>query len=276
MTSRLFTSLFIIVSLSLSSCAMKAKHSDIAKPIEAGAAATEPAPIAAAAPDEKKEVIASPVAEAAPEAVKKAHEASTEKNVDAKQALLWLEHGNNRFIKGHLRKDGQGKKDREILMNGQHPHSIILACSDSRVPPEIVFDQRLGEIFVIRTAGEALDANVIASIEYALVSFGSKLILVMGHTSCGAIHAAIDTVNGGDAGSASLNHLVGDIHPRIKASVAKGTPQADMASEAWANASGIAEDLKKLSPIIRDAVEKGGVVIKPALYHLNSGEVTFK
>lgn len=199
-----------------------------------------------------------------------------EKGVDAKQSLLWLEHGNKRFVKGGLRKDGQRRKDIARLATAQHPHAIILSCSDSRVPPELVFDQKLGEIFVIRTAGEALDPNVIASIEYALVSFGSKLIVVMGHTSCGAIKAAIQTATDGDAGSPSLSHLVANIQPRIRASLAKGAPTDDAARESWANAQGIAEDLKRLSPIIRDAVENDGVIIQPALYYLNSGEVKFE
>jgi carbonic anhydrase len=198
------------------------------------------------------------------------------KSVDAKQSLLWLTHGNQRFVKGHLRKDGQSRKDIARLVNEQHPHAIVLACSDSRVPPEIVFDQKLGEIFVVRTAGEALDPNVIGTIESAIAHLGTKLIVVMGHTYCGAVNAAIQTLAGGDAGSASLNHLVADIHPRIRASMAKGKPTEDSARESWANAQGIVEDLKRLSPIIRDAVENDGVVIQPALYYINSGEVKFQ
>lgn len=198
------------------------------------------------------------------------------KGVDPKQALKWLQNGNTRFVKGYLRKDGQGKKDIARLATGQHPHSVILSCSDSRVPPEIVFDQKLGEVFTVRTAGEALDNNVIGSIEYAVEHLGARLILVMGHTSCGAIKAAMQTPTGGNAGTAALSQLVADIQPRIQATMAKGKGSADVARESMANAQGVVEDLKKLSPLLRAAAEKGEIEIKPALYHLNSGAVSFE
>lgn len=109
------------------------------------------------------------------------HEAPA--GVEPMQAMKWLQNGNKRYLKGFLRKDGQTKSDIQRLNSGQKPHTIIISCSDSRVPPEIVFDQRLGEIFVIRTAGETLGANALGSIEYAVEHLGTRLILVLGHTS---------------------------------------------------------------------------------------------
>lgn len=91
--------------------------------------------------------------------------------------------------------------DIERLSTGQAPQAIVLSCSDSRVAPEIVFDQKLGEMFTVRSAGEALSSQAIASIEFAIAKLGSKLIVVMGHTKCGAIKAAVDTLSGGSAGS---------------------------------------------------------------------------
>src|SRR3990167_319467 len=131
------------------------------------------------------------------------------------QAMTFLRNGNKRFLSGKLRKDGQAKKDIARLATGQKPHTIVLSCSDSRVPPEIIFDQKLGEIFVIRTAGEVLDPMAIASIEYALEHLGSNLILVMGHTQCGAVKAALATIGGQDAGSPHPNKPVAPIPPPL-------------------------------------------------------------
>lgn len=194
------------------------------------------------------------------------------KGVDPDKAMKWLKNGNTRYLKGHVRKDGAGKDDRKNLTAGQHPHSIVLSCSDSRVPPEIVFDQKLGEIFTVRTAGETLDSSVIASIEYAVSHLGPQLVVVMGHTSCGAVKAAVSTINGGDAGSEHLNKLVKDIHPRID--LLKRVPaSADYLTESWVNAKGVAADLAKRSKIIDEKIKQGQLKIVPALYHMDSGHV---
>lgn len=200
------------------------------------------------------------------------HEAPA--GVEPEKALSWLKNGNARFLSGGLRKDGQGKQDIIKLSTGQQPHSIVLSCSDSRVPPEVVFDQKLGELFVVRTAGEALASNAIASIEYAIEHLGSRLIVVMGHTSCGAVKAALGTMNGEDAGSSNLNELVKDIHPRISAF--KGKAQsANFQDESWANTRGVGGDLMKRSKLIEEAVKSGKVKIVTSLYHLDSGQVEF-
>lgn len=178
-------------------------------------------------------------------------------------------------MKGSLRKDGQAATDRERLSTGQKPHTIVLSCSDSRVPPEIVFDQKLGEIFVVRTAGETLDPTSIASIEYALEHLGARLILVMGHSSCGAVKAAHSTMDGSDAGSPNLNKLVADIHPRIAAY--KGmTPSKGYLDESWANARGVAKDLMGRSQIIANKLKAGEAKIQVALYNLATGKVDFE
>jgi len=195
--------------------------------------------------------------------------------VPADKALGWLKNGNKRFSKSYLRKDGQSSKDRMRLVEGQKPHSIVLSCSDSRVPPEIVFDQKLGEIFVVRTAGEALDFSAIASIEYAVEHLGSNLILVMGHESCGAVKAALAALDGSDAGSPWLNKLVHDLRPHLMSFKGKAVSEGALV-EAWANTEGVAKDLVARSQIVRDAVNTGDVKIQTALYHLGSGEVEFK
>jgi carbonic anhydrase len=195
--------------------------------------------------------------------------------VDPEVALRWLKNGNKRFVKGWLRNDGQSKADVERLSTGQKPHSIILACSDSRVPPEIVFDQKLGEVFVVRTAGEVLDPGSIASIEYAVEHLGTRNIVVMGHSNCGAVKAAMSTFDGKDAGSENLNKLVDDIHPRI--STFKGQlPSKDYVDEGWANVSGVVADLQKRSKILSGRVSDGDIQITGSLYHLDNGTVEFK
>jgi carbonic anhydrase len=186
-----------------------------------------------------------------------------------------MQNGNHRFLTGRPRKDGATKADRERLSSGQKPHTIVLSCSDSRVPPEVVFDQRLGEIFVVRTAGQALDYSAIASIEYAVSHLGANLIIVMGHESCGAVKAALGTLKGGDAGSPALNKLVADMHPRLKR-FTELTPTEGVLVESWANVEGVANDLVARSEIIQSLVEKGEVSIQNALYHLGTGQVEWR
>lgn len=195
--------------------------------------------------------------------------------INAETSLRYLTNGNRRFTNKNFRNDGVSQKDITNLYSGQKPHAIVLSCSDSRVPPEIVFDQKLGEIFVVRTAGEALDSSAIASIEYAISHLGSNLIVVMGHESCGAVKAALATLGGEDAGSASLNKLVADIHPRLKR-FSKVPASSGVIAESWANVEGVAEDLTSRSEIIQQAVESGELRIQKALYHLSDGQVEWK
>lgn len=190
-------------------------------------------------------------------------------------ALRYLVNGNKRFTKNQLRNDGISAKDLQRLSTGQKPHTIVLSCSDSRVPPEVLFDQKLGEIFVIRTAGQALDSSAIASIEYAVAHLGTNLIVVMGHESCGAVKAALSTLNGEDAGSPSLNKLVGDIHPRLKR-FSRVPASTGVIEESWANVNGVAQDLPARSEIIQSAIESGELKIEKALYHLGTGNVEWK
>jgi len=195
--------------------------------------------------------------------------------VPAAKSFTMLKNGNTRFIKGNLRRDGAKKADRERLATGQKPHAIVLSCSDSRVPPEVVFDQKLGEIFTVRTAGQALDSAAIASIEYAVSHLGSNLIVVMGHESCGAVKAALATLKGGDAGSPSLNKLVGDLHPHLKR-FSELSQTDGVVVESWANVEGVTTDLIDRSEIVRRSVEAGDVTIQKGLYHLATGEVEWR
>jgi carbonic anhydrase len=279
-----------LVAITLTACSAKTVSRDSTKspvPLQTTVAAETGKPLTdgkningtslqqlAAKETEGMKVTLKPLA-AKPSATPIAKKATERGPVAADKALGWLKNGNTRFTKHYLRNDGDLAKDRTRLVPGQKPHSIVLSCSDSRVPPEVVFDQKLGEIFVVRTAGESLDASTIASIEYALEHLGSNLIVVMGHESCGAVKAALATLDGSDAGSPWLNKLVQDLHPHLKSF--KGKPVSEGALvEGWANLSGVAKDLVDRSQIVRDAVNSGEVKIQTALYHLGSGIVEFK
>jgi carbonic anhydrase len=289
-----FAALVIPCTVFLTACASAHKHEEAPKAPPPAASEASAADTKTGAPPSAAEVTkalkppkgAKPGTESEPESLAAAAPAAKEaaplaghapEGVEPEKALGWLQNGNKRFQKGKgwLRKDGQAKADIKRLTEKQRPHAIILACSDSRVPPEIVFDQKLGEVFVIRTIGEALDENVIGSIEYALTTLGTRLLVVMGHTSCGAVNAAIKTLNGGDAGSPALNHVLNDIRPRIKASFGKETSD-DGAVQSIANAKGVAADLMARSPTVRAAVEQGRLTIKSALYEMESGAVKFE
>jgi len=265
----------VISGLLSSACSMKTRRTEDPPPVPAQTA-EETAQVIATPPAETPVAAEEPKIEIKPATPPPAHTShhAEKKGVEPEKALSWLKNGNVRYRKGSLRKDGQSQKDVKRLSTGQAPHSIILSCSDSRVPPEVVFDQKLGEVFVIRNAGEIPDRASIASIEYAIEHLGSRLVVVMGHTSCGAVKAALGTMDGSDAGSPSLNALVHDIHPRL-ASFKEHKHAANVEEESWANARGVAHDLIGRSEIIRSRVANGDLVVKAALYRLEDGKVIF-
>lgn len=196
--------------------------------------------------------------------------------VDPATSLRWLKNGNTRFAKGWLRKDGQAMKDVKRLIKAHRPHAVVLASSDARVPPELVFDQKLGEIFTIRTLGPSLSPEVVASVEYALMNLGTRNVVVLGHSSCGGAKIAYVTMDGTDAGSENLKSLVNDIQPRIRSLVEGKSPSKNFLAECWANTQGVAEDLKVRSPLIKEALDAGQIKVLSALYDLETGKVEFR
>ncbi len=176
-----------------------------------------------------------------------------------------LQDGNARFVADKLDGKLQDSSRRSALTGGQQPYAIVLSCADSRVVPELAFDTGLGELFVVRVAGNIANNSSIASIEYAVAHCGSQVIVVLGHQSCGAVTAA---VNGGDNGH-NLNHLLSHITPALAASP-EGASITDVVKK---NAELTAKELKDRSAIIRKAVDNGTVKIVPAYYNLDSGKV---
>lgn len=187
--------------------------------------------------------------------------------MNADQIVNRLKEGNDRFVIDKLDGKLQDSSRREELVGGQSPHTIVLSCADSRVVPELAFDSGLGELFVVRVAGNIANKSSMASMEYAVAHVGSKVIVVLGHQSCGAVTAAIA---GGDNGP-NLNHLLGHIKPAIDASPA-GAEVNDVVKK---NAIMNAEALVANSKIIGDAANSGQVRIVPAYYNLDTGKVDF-
>lgn len=183
------------------------------------------------------------------------------------ETLDRLKNGNANFVADKLDGKLQDSSRRSDLTGGQQPHTIVLSCADSRVVPELAFDAGLGELFVIRVAGNIANTSSIASIEYAVANLGSKVITVMGHESCGAVTAAIA---GGDNGH-NLNHLLGHIDPALSVS----HEGASVNEVVKTNARLTTQELCSRSEIINNAAKKGDVLIVPAYYNLDTGKVDF-
>lgn len=193
------------------------------------------------------------------------------------ESFQQLREGNERFAAGRSRTTANHEDARRALVKGQKPHTILVSCSDSRVPPELVFDQGLGELFIVREAGNGLDDVGLASIEFAMEQLGARLIVVMGHEYCGAVKAALATPEGTSAGSSNLDALVASIHENMRgASLTeedREDPKAVKAS--WANVNGVVRHLLEGSELVRKRVEAGEVIIVPGLYSLETGRVRF-
>lgn len=185
--------------------------------------------------------------------------------MNAQEALSRLKEGNDRFVSDNQQGKLRDLTRRSELTGGQAPFAIIVSCADSRVVPELTFDTGIGELFVLRVAGNIANASTIGSIEYAVAHLGTKLIVVMGHESCGAVGAAI----AGNPGSQSLDHLVAHIQEAVD-TVGSGNVN-DVVKE---NAKVNARELSSRSSIISNGVEEG-VEIVSAYYNLGDGKVDF-
>lgn len=194
--------------------------------------------------------------------------------VDAEKALGWLKNGNTRYQNRLLRGDGQDQAARNKTYKNQNPHAIILAPTDSRVPPEIIFDQKLGEIAVVRTLASSIDTSVVGSIEHVLHKQGPQLFVILSQTPSPIIKQAMANLSGQDLGSTYINSIYEDIYPRLRGFA--GQPSSDdYKLETRANIKGVARDLMSASKIISSRVNSGNLVIKTALYDLKTGRVEF-
>src|SRR6266545_3286958 len=142
---------------------------------------------------------------------------SDQPSVAPAEAISKLKEGNGRYANGNLQHPGQTTERRAELAKGQHPFAIIVDCSDSRVPPEIVFDQGLGDLFIYRVAGNVIDDHGLGSIEYAVDHLGVRLIVVLGHQRCGAVDAARETIAAKGKAPGHIQSLVTAIKPAVEA-----------------------------------------------------------
>jgi carbonic anhydrase len=176
--------------------------------------------------------------------------------------------GNRRYVDGTPSHPNQTFERRQHVANGQHPFAVIVSCSDSRVPPEIIFDQGIGDLFVVRVAGNVIDDTGVGSIEYAAEHLHVSVIVVLGHERCGAVEAA---VKGGEA-PGHIKSLVEAIRPAVEN--AKGRP-GDLAENAMRGNVKLAVDhLKASKPILEHLVHKGTLSVIGARYDLDDGQVT--
>jgi carbonic anhydrase len=194
---------------------------------------------------------------------------------DPDAILRDLLEGNRRFAGGQAAGPRRKPEDFATLAEGQTPEAIIVGCADSRVSPEILFDQGVGDLFVIRVAGNVVSnagAIVKGSIEYAVAELGVPLILVLGHTQCGAVKAALQHLDAKDALPGAIAGLVDAIKPAVTA--AKGRPGNPLDNAIAANVLAGVARLKALPPIVAPAVKRGTVKVVGGVYDLKSGAVT--
>lgn len=187
------------------------------------------------------------------------------------EALRLLEEGNKRFAEGKQAVKDLGERRREHLYNGQKPFAVIVSCSDSRVPPEIVFDQGLGDVFVVRVAGNVIDPVTLGSVEYGTEHLGAPLVVVLGHQGCGAVQATVK----GDRLPGTISSIASLISPA--ASVAKTTGVKGSQLVEVTVDKNIENSIAALerSPLIEELVAKKRLRVIGAKYLLSSGKVEF-
>lgn len=188
--------------------------------------------------------------------------------LDPDKALSRLMTGNGRYVQHKEVHPDITMARRKELNAGQHPFAIILGCSDSRVPPELIFDQGLGDLFVIRDAGNVIDDQVLGSIEYAAEHLGTHLIMVLGHEKCGAVSA---TLAGGEA-PGHIKAVVDTIRPSFELS--KNEPGDQVHNCVVANARRVARQIRESEPILHELVMQGKLKVVAADYDIASGKVT--
>jgi carbonic anhydrase len=188
------------------------------------------------------------------------------------QAWQAMADGNQRFVSGELAHSRQDIDHREALASAQKPFAALFGCSDSRLSAEIIFDVGLGDLFVVRNAGQVIAETILGSLEYAVEVLEVPLILVLGHDECGAIRAAIDSTEGRlHASGEFIQQMVASIEPTVRAAYAKGIREIDEITSL--HVQDTINDLVSRSKIVREAVESGKLAIVGANYKLVLGDI---
>jgi carbonic anhydrase len=195
---------------------------------------------------------------------------SDQPSVAPAEAISKLKEGNGRYTSGNVQHPGQTAERRTELAKTQHPFAAVVSCSDSRVPPEIVFDQGLGDLFIVRVAGNVINNEGLGSIEYTVDHLGTRLILVLGHQRCGAVDAARETIAAKGKAPGHIQSLVTAIKPAVEA-----TAKDDLETTIKANFKNVVQALRSSAPILKAEVDSGKIQIIGGYYSLDTGAVTF-
>lgn len=180
-----------------------------------------------------------------------------------------LQQGNGRYVNSTTVCHEDWTAKRAALVDNQKPFAVIISCSDSRVPPEVIFDQTLGHLFIVRVAGNIVDDFAIGSIEYGVSVLGAKLILVLGHAGCGAVDAALKGMKFDN----HIQEVLDDIQPAVAA--IKGLPGNPLELAIKQNIRNVEETLKTSKPVLAKLFENGSLKIEGGYYHLDTGKVEF-
>jgi carbonic anhydrase len=197
--------------------------------------------------------------------------------ITSREALQRLQDGNGRFVTNVRGADTFLHSRRPELTSEQEPFAIILGCSDARVPAEIVFDQGLGDLFVIRVAGNIVAPSQVGSVEFAASRFGTPLVVVLGHTDCGAVMATLEDVKSGASQSPNLRSIVDRIRPAVERVMASESSDhaGVMRLAVRANVRASADHLRHGSPLLEQLIDEGRLLVVGAEYSLETGEVDF-
>ena len=210
--------------------------------------------------------------------VKSVLTAEEQKSMSPDEIIGRLKKGNENFVANNLTQRDHSEQRRQAMI-GQYPQAIVLSCVDSRVPVEDVFDLGIGDIFVARVAGNIENEDIVGSMEFATAVAGSKLVIVMGHTACGAVNNAIDKTDAASMEMNALQNLLDEIQP----SIARVAPVGDMSSKNESftnqvieqNAIQTVEDIRSRSPKMASLEQEGNIKIVAAVYDMASGKVKF-
>lgn len=199
--------------------------------------------------------------------------------ISALEALERLREGNRRFVSDIEGQDSDARKHRSDLVMGQEPFAIVLGCSDSRVPAELVFDQGLGDLFVIRVAGNVVAPSQVGSVEFAAERFGTRLVVVMGHSMCGAVQATLEELERpSESRSPNLRSIVDRIWPSVQGLLGtelRHDHDALLENAIRANIRASADHLRHGSQILEQMIQKDGLLVVGAEYSLETGVVDF-
>lgn len=205
---------------------------------------------------------------------KNALDAEAQADITPMEAMEMLKEGNERFVKGKMVKRDLMKQVSQTA-TGQYPHAVVLGCIDSRVPPELVFDQGIGDIFAPRIAGNFVNKDILGSMEFATKVAGSKIIVVLGHSSCGAVKGACDNVELGNL-THTLENIMPAVHGVEEVIGERNSKNAKFVEDvSHLNVKLTVENILEQSPIMKEMVDNGELMVVGAMHDVSTGKVTF-